>query len=391
MAGKYNFDKIIERHGTDCLKYDTTQQVFGRSDILPLWIADMDFESPPEVMEAVQKRSNCGVYGYTFRTDEAQQIFVDWVDRIHGWKIQKHWMLSSPGVVCALSLGVKLLTQPGDKVLILTPVYPPFFEVVKGNGRQLVTSQLVEGEKGYEIDWDDFEAKLKSGVKLMIHCNPHNPVGRQWTADELRKIGDLCIKYGAKVISDEIHCDLALFGNKHTVMASLSDEIAANTVTAMAPSKTFNIAGLSNSVIVISDDAMRELFHKELMVLHLCGGNIFGHVALKAAYREGEPWREEMLRYIESNIEMSIEFFAEEMPEVKLYKPECSFLLWLDFRGTGLSHEEVGDKLINKGLVGLNDGADFGPGGVGFRRMNIGSPALVISDGLERIWKSFNR
>lgn len=388
MIPKYDFDTVIDRHGTDCIKYDMARAVFGRGDILPLWIADMDFQSPPEVMEVVEKCARFGVFGYTYRTEEAQQIFVDWVDKLHNWKIEKRWTLLSPGVVAALSLGVRLLTDRGDKVLVLTPVYPPFFDVIKRNDRELTTSQLIETDGGYEIDWEDFEAKLKTGVKLLILCNPHNPVGRQWKFDELKKIGELCIKYGVKVISDEIHSDLSLFGHRHTVLASVSEEIAANTVTVTAPSKTFNVAGMANSVVVITDEEMRKMFARELGVLHISDGNIFGHEAFKAAYRFGDPWRKAMLSYIEGNINMAAEFFANQLPQVKMHRPECSFLLWLDFRGTGLSHEEVGDRLVNKGLVGLNNGTDFGPGGLGFRRMNIASPASVIADGLERIKKS---
>ena len=385
----YNFDKAIDRRGTDCVKYDMSEAVFGRPDVLPLWVADMDFESPPEVMAAVEECAHRGVYGYTYRSKEAEQAFVDWVAVQHGWAIEREWMLASPGVVTALSLGVRTLTAPGDKVLVQTPVYPPFMSVVKENGRELVTSTMIEGGPRYEIDWDDFEAKLRMGVKLFILCNPHNPVGRQWTRKELLRMGELCLHYGVVVLSDEIHSDLALFGNRHTVMASLSEQIAANTVTLMAPSKTFNVAGTMNSVVAASNPALREAFAHEINAIHISGGNIFGHVAFKAAYLHGAPWREALLRYLEGNIEMMAEFFAAEMPQVRMYKPECSFLVWLDFRGTGLSHEEVGDRLINRGLVGLNDGESFGPGGIGFRRLNVGSPRSVIADGLQRIRKSF--
>lgn len=389
MSTKYDFDRVIDRYGTDCYKYDMAGAVFGRPDVLPLWVADMDFQSPPEVVAAVEECAHRGIYGYTYRSREAEQAFVDWVGTHHGWTIGREWMLASPGVVTALSLGVRMLTAPGDKVLVQTPVYPPFMSVVKENGRELVTGTLVEGGPRYEIDWEDFEEKLRTGVRLFILCNPHNPVGRQWTRDELLRMGELCLRYGVVMLSDEIHCDLALFGNRHTVMASLSDAIAANTVTLMAPSKTFNIAGTMNSVVVASNPALREIFARELKVAHINDGNIFGHVAFKAAYRYGAPWREALLRYLEGSIDMAAEFFATEMPQVRMYKPECSFLVWLDFRGTGLSHREVGDRLVNRGLIGLNDGETFGPGGVGFRRLNVGSPRSVIGDGLRRIRKSF--
>ncbi len=389
MKTKYDFDRVIDRHATDCFKWDMAGAVFGRADVLPLWVADMDFQSPPEVVAAVEECARRGVYGYTYRSEDAEQAFVDWVAVQHGWTIGREWMLASPGVVTALSIGVRTLTSQGDKVLVQTPVYPPFMSVVREGGRELVTSTMIEGGPRYEVDWEDFEAKLSTGVKLFILCNPHNPVGRQWTREELTRMGELCLRYGVIVLSDEIHCDLALFGNRHTVMASLSEPIAANTVTLMAPSKTFNIAGTMNSVVVASNPALRETFARELNTAHINGGNIFGHVAFKAAYLHGAPWREALLRYLEGTIDMAAEFFAAEMPQVKMYKPECSFLVWLDFRGTGLSHGEVGDRLVNRGLVGLNDGETFGPGGVGFRRLNVGSPRPVIADGLERIRKSF--
>lgn len=386
---KYDFDKIVDRHNTDSVKYDLNRVVFGREDVLPMWVADMDFQSPPEVMAAVEECARRGIYAYTYQSDEAKNAFMEWVAGKHGWRIEKEWMLTSPGVVTALSVGVRMLTDKGDKIMVQTPVYPPFLSVVTDNERELVVNRLVEGEEKYEVDWEDFERNLAGGVKLFILCNPHNPVGRQWTRAELERAGDLCVKYGAIILSDEIHCDLALFDNRHTPIAAISESIAAATVTMMAPSKTFNIAGTMNSVVIISDPELRARFSKELSVLHINGGNIFGHVAFKAAYEHGSAWRDELLGYLERNADVTYKFFTEQMPRVKMYKPECSFLVWLDFRGTGYSHEEIGDRLINIGKVGLNDGAAFGPGGEGFRRLNIGCPLSVLEEGLRRIGRSF--
>ncbi|MDL2320635.1 PatB family C-S lyase, partial [Alistipes sp. OttesenSCG-928-B03] len=380
---------VVERRGTDSYKYDMLDPVFGRSDILPMWVADMDFQSPPEVVAAVAECAARGVYGYTFRSREASQAFVRWVGEQHRWTIAREWMLASPGVVTALALGVRVLTEPGDKVLVQTPVYPPFMSVVKENGRELVTTELVAGDGRYTIDWDDFERKVAGGVKLFILCNPHNPVGRQWTADELRRMGDICLRNGVTILSDEIHCDLALPDHTHTVLASLSDELAAVTVTLMAPSKTFNIAGTMNSVVVASDPAVRGKLAAELNALHINGGNIFGHVAFKAAYEHGAAWRDELRHYLAANVEAARDFIATEMPDVVMYRPEASFLVWLDFRKLGMPHSEVADRLVNIGKVGLNDGRTFGPGGEGFMRLNVGCPRSVLDDGLRRIKTAF--
>ena len=385
MNVKYDFDKIVDRHDTESVKYDLNKLVFGREDLLPMWVADMDFQSPPEVMAAVEECARRGIYAYSYRSQEATNAFVDWVGTQHGWAIDKEWTLTSPGVVTALSVGVRMLTVKGDKVLVQTPVYPPFLSVVTDNERELVVSRLFEGGERYEIDWADFEKRLAEGVKLFILCNPHNPVGRQWTREEIERMGRLCVEHGVIILSDEIHCDLALFGNRHTPMASVSEDVAASTVTMMAPSKTFNVAGMMNSVVVISDPELRKRYSQELNVLHINGGNIFGHVAFKAAYEHGAPWREALLRYLERNAETAYRFFTEQMPEVKMYKPECSFLVWLDFRGTGYSHEEIGDRLVNIGGVGLNNGADFGPGGEGYIRFSFAADGQSIEQAIDRM------
>lgn len=292
-------------------------------------------------------------------------------------------------MVMALSLAVRVYTGKGDKVLIFTPVYPPFHAVVKDNQRELVCSTLKVEDGHYRIDWEDFERKLQEGVKLLIISNSHNPVGRVWTKDELTRVGNLCLQHGVTILSDEIHADLALFRHKHTVMAALSPEIADITVTMMAPSKTFNIAGMMNSVIVISSPELRRRFEKEILCLHLDLGNIFGHITLEAAYKHGDAWLDEMLRYLEKNITYTDQFLQRELPRVKMIPPEGSFLLWLDFRDTGLTHEQVREKLLKEAKIGLNSGTDFGEEGRGFFRMNIGCPLATVKEGLERIKKTF--
>lgn len=386
----YSFDNIINRRGTSCVKYDRLNETFGRTDLLPMWIADMDFQSPSVVVEAAKKCCEHGIFGYTFRSQNAENAFINWVDVRHGWKVKREWLSSSPGVVTALALSVRAFTQSGDKILILTPVYPPFFAVIQESNRQLVECSLRIKETRYEINWIDFENKLKSGVKLFILSNLHNPVGRVWTKEELQQMGELCCRYGVKIISDEIHSDLALFENKHTVMASVSEEIANITLTAMAPSKTFNIAGMMNSIIISSSQEMLNLYNKELLSMHLETGNIFGHVTMEAAYLHGGEWLDSVRAYLERNINFVIDYAERELPYLKVYKPEGSFLLWIDFSGTGMPHEDVSKRLVNAAQVGLNDGLTFGADGRGFQRMNIGCPKDVIEVALERIRHGFN-
>lgn len=381
----YNFDSIIDRRGTSCFKYDARKEVFGREDILPMWVADMDFQSPPCVRDAAMKLTQHGIFGYTFRSAESVDLFIDWVDKRYSWTIKREQITSSPGIVAALPIAIRALTAPSDKILIQTPVYPPFHTIVKENERTLITSKLIQDEFEWRIDWDDFEEKLKMGVKMFILCNSHNPIGKVWKKEELLKMGELCCKYNTIIFSDEIHSDLALFGNQHTVMASVSDEIAQNTITAMAPSKTFNIAGMLNSLIIAESKEIYDKFHKELTSLHLDLGNIFAHITMEAAYREGGKWLEELKKYLEKNVEYALDFTKQELPGLKFIKPEGSFLLWLNFRETGLPHKEIKDILINKAKVGLNDGLTFGPEGEYHFRMNIGTPLSIVKEGFERI------
>lgn len=387
----FDFDTIIDRRNTDSVKYDGLSDEFGNSDILPMWVADMDFQAPPVVREAVRQCCERGVFGYTFRSEESKDAFREWVRRRYHWETRPEWLSSSPGIVTALAIAVRALTQPGDKVVIMTPVYPPFHSVVRDNGRQLVYNPLKCEMGRYLINWENLEEGLKSGVRMLILCNSHNPVGRVWTKEELERVGELCCRYDVWIVSDEIHADLALSDHKHTVMATVSQEVAARTLTAMAPSKTFNIAGMMNSVIVASNPVILEKYNRELLSLHLDSGNIFGHVSLKAAYCNGEEWLKELVGYLEKNVDFALEYFRDELPEIKVCRPEGSFLLWLDFRGFGLTHEECGERLLKIGKIGLNDGLTFGEEGYGFRRMNIGCPRSVLEDGVQRIRKAFYR
>jgi len=384
-----NFDKPIDRRGTSCVKYDSLEETFGREDIIPMWVADMDFKTAPPIIDAVKRLAEHGVFGYTFRSRSSIDAFTEWVAKRYRWSIDPKWVGYSPGIVTALPVAVRVYTNPGDSVLIQTPVYPPFHAVIKESNRKLVKSPLILKEGRYTIDYEDFENRLKEGVKLFILCNSHNPIGRVWSREELKRLGELCCKYGTTIFSDEIHSDLALYDNHHTVMASVSKEISMNTVTAMAPSKTFNVAGMLNSLIISESERLLTAFNHEIEALHLDLGNIMGHAIMETAYRDGGEWLEQLKGYLEKNIDFTHNFFAKELPSVSFIKPEGSFLLWLDFTKTGLSHGEIRDRLLNTARVGLNDGLTFGQEGDCFFRMNIGTQLAIIEEALKRIKQAF--
>jgi len=385
----YDFDKEIDRRGSCSVKYDSLKEVFGREDLLPMWVADMDFRTAPGVLKAVRDAADLGVFGYGFRSADSVDSFIAWVESRYNWSVKREWVSSAPGIVAALPLAINALTSAGEKILIQTPVYPPFHAIVKENGRTLVKSPLINTGTGWEIDWADFESRLADGVKMFILCSSHNPLGRIWSPEELKRMGDLCCKYGAVIFSDEIHADLSLYGNRHTVMASISEEIAQNTITAMAPSKTFNVAGMLNSVIVSSSERLLASYNGELKRLHLDLGNLFGHITMAAAYREGGEWLENLKIYLEKNIDFAHDFLANEVPGVTFLKPQSSFLLWLDFRKSGYTHEEVRNRLLDISKLGLNDGLAFGRDGEGFFRMNIGTNRARVEEGLKRLKAGF--
>lgn len=379
------FDKVLDRRGTSCIKYDDLFERFGSDDLLPLWVADMDFSVPKCISEAVKDRAEHDIYGYTFRDNESISAFVEWSKRRYSWEIDSDWVTSSPGVVTGLSLSILALSEKGDKILIQPPVYPPFFEIVKDSKRRLIESPLILEEGKYVMDFDDIERKFAGGIKLMIICNPHNPVGRAWNSEELIRLGELCVKYNVLLISDEIHADLILPGKKHVPMASLSDEIAGVTITAMAPSKTFNVAGLSSSIVVIPNKNIKERYEKMLYSLHLGLGNVFGHVALKAGYSCGDEWVDKLMEYIKGNLDFTRTYIENKLPKVRLIEPDATFLLWLDFKEHNISNEELNELFITKGKLALNNGTSFGIEGEGFFRLNIGCPRDVLREALDRI------
>ena len=378
---QYNFDEIIERRGTDCFKWDALKAMYGREDVTPMWVADMDFRSPDFVMEAIRKRCEHEVLGYTMPSKGYWQAVTSWLEKHYNIKTTKENLHFIPGIVAGISYALLCLTQPGDKVLVTTPVYPPFLNLPKESGRTLVCSPLKIVDGRFAIDFDDFVRKAK-GCKLFIMSNPHNPAGTVWGAEVLQHIAEICEQHKVIVISDEIHADLTLPGHTHVSYSSVSDK----GITFMAPSKTFNIAGLGSSVCYIADETLRKRFFGWLDALGVAGGNIFAFTAAEAAFAHGEDWLRQMLEYLSENVKTLEQFLTERMPKVKAVLPEASYLAWLNFSDYGYSHKELADKLLNEAKVALNDGTTFG--GDAYRccfRLNLGCPKSMLLDALERI------
>jgi cysteine-S-conjugate beta-lyase len=380
----FDFDTTIPREGTNCVKYDLRGSVFGREDVIPMWVADMDFAVPPFVAEAVRRRAEHPIYAYSFIPDSYYDAIINWQLKRFNWQLKKDWIRFSPGVVTGLNMIIQGLTEPGDKVIVQPPVYFPFFFCVEKNGRNLLLNRLKENDGIYSIDFEDLETKMKDGARMLVISNPHNPVSRCWTKEELEWIGSKCIEHGVILVSDEIHCDLVLRPFQHTPVATLSEKIAQNTVTCIAPSKTFNLAGLFTSSIIIQNEKLREKFKTSEERLHL-SPNIFGVTAAEAAYREGDKWLEELLGYLGSNVMTVLDFLAAELPEIKVSPAEATYMLWLDFRRLGIPDPELKKLLIEKAGLGFVDGPTFGPGGEGFQRMNIGCPNSILIRALESL------
>ena len=382
---KYNFDQVIDRRQTCSVKWDFNQQIFGCEDILPLWVADMDFQAPDAVVEALVNRARHGIFGYSNGMDGYYEALIAWLGDRHNWEIQQDWISFSPGVVFALYELVRSLTKPGDKILIQSPVYPPFFKAVKNNGREVVNSQLRVEHGRYVMDFEDLEEKFSGGVKMMILCSPHNPVGRVWEREELDRLGRLCLAYNVIVISDEIHGDLIYEGHRHIPLASLSPELAMQSIVCTAPSKTFNLAGLQTSNLIIPNPEYRKAYEASRDLTGIHNPNVFGITALEAAYREGEDWLNQLMHYLKESVEFLKSSFAQELPQIKLTQPEGTYLVWLDFRELGMKPKELQKFLVHKAGVGLNPGYQFGSGGEGFARLNIGCARSVLKEGLERL------
>lgn len=386
----YDFDSLIDRRNTSCEKWDDLVALFGRDDLIPLWVADMDFPTATPITEALKKRIEHNVFGYTFPSDEYYEAVIGWINRRHNWKVRREWITYTPGVVPGLSYCVRAFTEPGDKVIIQTPVYPPFYSVIKDNGREIVQNPLKLEDGKYHMDYDDLEKKIDSKTKMLILCSPHNPVGRVWKEEELKRLADICMRNNILIVSDEIHFDIVYNGNKHVVFGSISDEVRDNCVVLTAPSKTFNIAGLQVSNVIISNDELRKKFRYELQKDHISSPNIFGGEALIAAYNESEEWLEELLKYLEGNRDFFIDYINERIPKLKAIKPEGTYLIWVDCNGLNMDPDEIRDFFTNKCRLALNDGRTFGEEGKGFMRFNIGCPRSLLKEALERIEKGID-
>lgn len=385
---RYNFDEFVDRKNSDSAKWSQLEEYKGKKDILPMWVADMDFKSPREVIEALKSRAEHGVFGYPYRPDSLYESIINWVKKRYNWKIEKEWILFMPGVVYGLNLGVMEFVGEGEKVLVQSPVYPPFFRVVQNYNRVVNNVPLIHNGEKFVMDYENLEEKIDKDTKLMLLCNPHNPVGRVWSRDELKKLANMCIENDIIMVSDEIHCDLTLKGYEHIPLASISKEIEDNTITLMAPSKTFNVAGLRTAVAIIPNETIREKFNQSMEAMEIGGISIFGALAFETAYNYGEQWLKEVLEYIEANIDFAIDYINENLPEIKITRPEATYLLWLDFRNLNKTPDEINDALIKTGKVYLNDGRPYGLGGEGYFRLNIACTRANLEDGLNRIKKA---
>ena len=387
---KFNFNGKVDRSKNHAAKWEEMNGKFGSNDLLPMWIADMDIKTAPEIVEAIKEKADQAIFGYVYRPASYYETAAAWCEKRFGYKIDPKTLIHSPGVVPSMNMLVKMLTKEDEKVLIQIPVYPPFAASVKTGKRTLVTNELIKDENGYyTIDFEDLEKKLSDEkVTLMILCNPHNPVGRVWKKEELQKIGNLCVKYNVRILADEIWRDLVLPGYSHTPIASLSREIENITITCFSPTKTFNIAGLQASFAVFPREEEWKAFDNELGEMDIKRNNPFSLVGFEAAYNHGEEWLSELLAHLDGNAQYVVDFVKERLPEIKTVKPEGTYLMWFDFNGLNITPEEITDMLIKDAKVAMNDGASFGANGKGFARMNIACPRYMVEDAMARIEKA---
>ena len=396
---KYDFNQICDRKNTNCFKWDFIQSIFGNDDVIPMWVADMDFPVATPIVEALKRRAEHEFYGYTKASADVIQSIVDRMWDKYAWKIKPEWIVFTPGVVPALNITVRMLTHPGDEIILQEPVYYPFFPAVTFSGCQIVNNQLKLINGRYEMDYEDLEHQfharigmlpVPNRIKAIMLCNPHNPVGRLWNKEELTKLGDIAIKHGVVVISDEIHCELLFKDHQHTPFASISEVFEQNSIVCMSPSKTFNLAGLEVSSIIIPNKKLRHLFINTRTGI-LPEPNLFGYTALEAAYRFGDEWLDQLLDYLQGNLDFLLKYFANRIPKIKVIKPQGTYLIWLDCRDLGMDDMTLRNFMRDKAKVGFDDGFLFGSGGSGFQRMNIACPRPIIEEALIRIETMVNK
>jgi cystathionine beta-lyase len=394
---KYDFDRVVDRTNSDSAKWNVGA-IFGRNDIIPMWVADMDFPVPGPVTEALRKRIEHEIYGYAYTQPSLLVAIVDRMKKKYGWKIEPEWIVFTPGVIPAISAAIQAYSQPGDEVIIHDPVYHPFWSTIEQSGRRVASNPLKLENGHYEIDIKGLEEKLtpkqgvrmaSSRIKMMVLCSPHNPVGRVWTRDELTAMGEVMLKHNIVMVSDEVHCELLFDGHKHVPFASISEEFARNSIVCQAGSKTFNLAGLGASTIIIPDRRLRDEFNAARSGI-MPQPSVLSLVALEAAYRDGDEWLEQVLVYLQGNLDFMLAYFKEHIPRIKVIKPEGTYLVWLDCRSLGMENLALHEFFVDKARVGLDDGYIFGPGGTGFQRMNIACPRSILEEALKRIEVAVN-
>lgn len=388
MKIKYDFDQQINRKNTNSVKFDSLKEVFGTEDLLPLWVADMDFLSPPEITEALKKRIEHGIFGYVKPNEDYYNSIINWLKNRHNWSIKKEAITFVPGVVKGYAFAIEKFTNINDKIIIQPPVYPPFKSITEGLDRAVVNNPLIFEDEQYRMDFDHLREVAKDGCKMLILCNPHNPAGRVWLKEELSELAEICYDNQVLVVSDEIHADLTLPGYKHIPFATVSDKAAKNNITLMAPSKTFNIAGIVSSFAVVENTEIRKKYFNYLNARQLGDGTIFGYLASQYAYQYGEDWLEQVTDYIQDNIDFVNSYLQDNIPQIKAVLPEASFLIWLDCRELNLSQKELESFFIQKAKLALNSGTMFGKEGKGYMRLNVGCPRSILAEALDNLKKA---
>lgn len=384
--GKYNFDEVIDRHNTGSMKYDFQMEQMHRNDLIPLWVADMDFKLPNQIIDDIKNTIDHGIFGYTDSDESYFNAVHNWFFNNFKWDTKKEWLVKTPGVVFAVSNAIRSYTNEGDAVIIQQPVYYPFANSIKLNNRKLVNSELIYKDGYYSIDFEDFEKKIVSeNVKLFILCSPHNPVGRVWTFEELKHLANICLKHKVIIVSDEIHCDFTYPGHTHTVLATIDNDIAMNSIICTAPSKTFNLAGLQCSNIFIPDDKLRQKFEHSMAVTGTHSINIAGISACRSAYNNGREWLDQLKKYLEGNLSYVRDFLKENIPQIKLVEPEGTYLIWLDCTELNLTHEQLQDLVIDKAHLWLDAGSMFGNNSELFERINLTCPKSLLKKAMNNL------
>ena len=386
---KYNFDEVIERRGTDSVKWDGVENVWGRKDLLPMWVADMDFRTPPFVMDALRRRLDHEVLGYTFACEEWYTSICSWLHKRHQWDVTRDMLTFVPGIVRGQAFALQCFTKPGDKVMVMTPVYHPFFLVTERLGREVVYSPLDLYDGHYHIDFERFSKDIR-GCRLLIFCNPHNPGGRVWTKEELSQIADICYESGTLVISDEIHADLTLPPYKHSTFALISEKARMNSLVFMSPSKAFNMPGLASSYAIIENDELRHRFQTYMEASEFSEGHLFAYLSVAAAYSHGTEWLDQVIAYIQGNIDYTEHYLKEQVPTIKMIRPQASYLIFLDCRELGLNREELNRLFVEDAHLALNEGTTFGKEGEGFMRLNIACPRATLEQALKQLTQAVN-